>query len=528
MENDANVVGRCIGEGSPSYVSFVTKKILEVGEYVLIDFDGKEVLGLITDLGRGLEAITEDITDPKVVERIKKVEGEDFYIRGRIKILGYVDDHLNFIIPKTPPPPGAIIKKADDDILRRIFSFEGSGITIGRLISHPNVEVQIDVNKMVSRHLAILAITGAGKSNAVKIIVDEIMRIGGCPLIFDMHSEYVGCRFENGEVNRIEPKLNPRNIGLGELLTLMKVTEQAHVQAMYMRRAYNAVKDKLRKQASGEVKSYIDMLLAELKSYLPKGYLSEEGEEGEEGKEKTRSKKDVNSIISCINKLEDMRVKYRHILDENYGEIMDYLELGKANVVDLGGVDEDYADVVVSHTLNTILNGRKEYRSSGGVNGLRYPVFIVIEEAHILAPAYRNTHSKYWISRIAREGRKFGVGLCLVSQRPKALDENALSQANNMIILKLVEPHDQSHVQRASETLSEDLLSSLPSLNPGEAIILGMMTRIPALVKINKFEGESIGGDINVVEEWRKNKMSEDEKLDKLKEEEESIYGSGF
>ncbi|MCD6381212.1 MAG: DUF853 family protein, partial [Candidatus Odinarchaeota archaeon] len=303
----------------------------------------------------------------------------------------------------------------------------------------------------------------------------------------------------------------------------------AYVQAMYMRRAYDAVRAKIRSQASGRVKSYMDMLLEELKSYLPKSYLSEreEGEE-EEDKKKTKAKKDVGAIISCINKLEDMRTKYRNILDENYGEIMNYLKLGMANVVDLGSVDEDYADVVVSHTLNTILNGRKEFRSSGGERGLPYPVFIVIEEAHILAPAYRSTLSKHWISRIAREGRKFGVGLCLVSQRPKALDDNALSQANNMIILKLVEPNDQSHVQRASETLSEDLLSSLPSLNPGEAIILGMMTRIPALVKINKFEGESIGGDINIVEEWRKNKMSEEEELDKLKEEEESIYGSGF
>ncbi|MHA1596929.1 MAG: helicase HerA domain-containing protein [Candidatus Asgardarchaeia archaeon] len=509
---DDDVVGRCIGEGSPSYVSFITKKILEVGEYVVIDFDGKEVLGLITDLGRGLEAITEDITDPRVVERIKRVEGEDFYIRGRIKILGYVDDNLNFIIPKTPPPPGAVIKRADDDTLRRIFSFEGRGITIGRLISHPNVEVQIDVNKMVSRHLAILAITGAGKSNAVKIIVDEIMRVGGCPLIFDMHSEYVGCRFENGEVNRIEPKLNPRNVSLSELLTLMKIGEQAHKQAMYMRKAYNAVRKEIGKQISGEVKSYLDMLIEKL----------------EEMKEDDMYKKDASSIISCINKIEDMKTKYASILDENYGEIVDYLKLGEANVVDLGSVDEDYADVVVSHTLNTVLSRRKEYRSSGGVNGLRFPVFVVLEEAHILAPAYRSTLSKYWISRIAREGRKFGVGLCLVSQRPKALDDNALSQANNMIILKLVEPNDQSHVQRASETLSEDLLSSLPSLNPGEAIILGMMTRIPALVKINKFEGESIGGDPNIVEEWRKNRMSEKEELDKLKEEEESIYGSGF
>ena len=70
--------------------------------------------------------------------------------------------------------------------------------------------------------------------------------------------------------------------------------------------------------------------------------------------------------------------------------------------------------------------------------------------------------------------------------------------------MRLVEPSDQRFVQQASETLSEDLLEQLPSLNIGEAVVLGLMVKIPAIVKINKFEGKLSGGDIDIVSEWKR------------------------
>jgi hypothetical protein len=169
-------------------------------------------------------------------------------------------------------------------------------------------------------------------------------------------------------------------------------------------------------------------------------------------------------------------------------------------VIDLGSVDEDGADVVVSHILRSILEARKNYKRSG--NGLSFPIFLVLEEAHVLAPFDKETLSKYWIGRIAREGRKFGIGLCLVSQRPKRLDSDSLSQASNMIILNLVEPNDQRYVQMASEILSQDLLEQLPSLNVGEAVIIGPSIKVPALVKIDEFKGKLEGTDPNVRKEW--------------------------
>mgnify|MGYP000085345142 CR=1 FL=1 len=500
-----NVVGRCIGEATPSYIEFVSKKMPKVGEYVLIDFDNNKVLGLITTLVRGSTAIPRDIFDPTTVERIKAIEGDEFYIKGIVRILGDVE---TFEIPRTPPPPGTIIWRADDETLKKVFTMGDTGIRIGTLISHPKVPVEIDVNRMVSRHLAILAITGAGKSNTVAVIVDRLLELGGCVLIFDMHSEYSLAEFPHGDINIIPTKINPADLSFSEFKTLLNIPPKAFIQERYFRKAYDEVHN-LRKKGN-----LTGSFLKALREIL-EGYSENED-----------FKADKKSIVAVLNKLDDLERKYEQILKDEAGRLINAISLGKANIIDLGSVDEDLADVIVSHVLRDLLSQRKIHKRSG--KGFPYPVFAVIEEAHILAPADRDTLSKYWITRIAREGRKFGVGLCLVSQRPKIIDSNALSQANNMIILRLVEPGDQRHVQAASETLSEDLVQHLASLNVGEAILLGMMTRVPALVKIDKFEGSVIGRDINIVKAWKEKKVAEETELKELNKEVDDLYGKDW
>lgn len=489
-------LGVCIGEASPTEVTFISKNMPASGEYVTLEYDGKRILGMIEGLVRGSPSISDDLIDPDVVERIVELEGErEQYVRGVVRLLG---DDKDLQLPRIPPSPGTRIMKADPDILREIFG--GTGIRIGRLISHPEVEVRLDANKMITRHLAILAITGAGKSNAVSVIVEGILKLRGMPVLFDMHSEYVNAGFSG--VKRIAPRFNPIYLTFNELRRLMNIDDKAYVQERFLREAFRASEKKIRSGSHS--------LVNEMSSYL-------ESKMADEEKMKDYSSTEKNSLSGVIGKLDDFREKYGGILDEHAPDILDSFEQGKANVLDLGGVDEDYADVIVSHVLRRLLQKRKRKELP--------PAFCVLEEAHILAPAYRSTLSKYWIDRIAREGRKFGIGLCLVSQRPKSLDQNSLSQANNAIIMRLVEPSDQRHVQQASERLSDDLLSQLPSLNVGEAVVVGLMTRIPALVKIDKFQGELGGGDPDVLSEWEAALRSKEDALKAAKRELRDAYG---
>jgi len=104
---------------------------------------------------------------------------------------------------------------------------------------------------------------------------------------------------------------------------------------------------------------------------------------------------------------------------------------------------------------------------------------------------------------IAAEGRKFGVFLTLITQRPSKIDQDVLSQCNSQIILRITNPKDQRAVQDASEQLGESLMRDLPGLNVGEAIIVGPLTRVPLIVKVRERISREGGADIDLVEVLR-------------------------
>jgi DNA helicase HerA-like ATPase len=129
---------------------------------------------------------------------------------------------------------------------------------------------------------------------------------------------------------------------------------------------------------------------------------------------------------------------------------------------------------------------------------------VVIEEAHVFVPKDEDTETKYFASKVAREGRKFGVGLVIVSQRPRGIDANILSQMGSLAVMRMVQPDDQMHVSAASESLSRDLVDQLTSLNPGEAIFAGQWVNLPTFVKVEEVKERTIGSDLKAVEQWRR------------------------
>lgn len=125
-------------------------------------------------------------------------------------------------------------------------------------------------------------------------------------------------------------------------------------------------------------------------------------------------------------------------------------------------------------------------------NELRLPVLFILEEAHNFAPAQASTPAERRAvtstRQIAQEGRKFGVGLVLISQRPSRLDETALSQCNSYVIMRMANPADQNYVRRVIETLGEDEARMLPDLDVGEALLTGQFVNFPVLVRIKEPE----------------------------------------
>lgn len=516
-------VGRVVGEPTTTMAPFLSKFPPRTGEYVIMRYDGAEVLGMVEYVVRGNAALTGEIYDVDVIDKIRVLDkGRNEYVRGVIKILG---DTNNFRIPRIPPPPGTKIYRADSRLLEKIFGKRGSRcIKIGRLLSHEDVPVYLDANMMVTRHLAILAITGAGKSNTVAVLSKELSRVGATLVIFDMHADYVNSDLDR--LNGFQPRINPYYMSLGELTHLLRLDSRAHKQERILRLAYKVAREAVEgSRTSIPPKRFVDVI-----KFVVYRVAADKPPSDINGLDEIENLELYNKVVdtlaqksfrdsayNLLSRIEDFEERLKGIIDPQSPDALSLLRRGYINVVDLSRLDEEDADVIVSHYLRRILYERKKARLNEPViESMTVPVFLVLEEAHILAPKDRSTLSKHWIGRIAREGRKFGVGLCLVSQRPKGLDPDALSQVNNMIILKLVEPSDQRHVQQASEQLSEDLLQQLPSLNVGEAVIIGPMTPLPVMVKIDKFDGRLGGSDINVIDEWGRGHVEEEGSLDDL------------
>ncbi len=361
----------------------------------------------------------------------------------------------------------------------------------------------------MNRHLAILAMTGAGKSNTVSVLIDGLLKYNAPVFVFDMHGEYVDATFTNGEVNVIEPVINPIYMSFSEIKNLANIKGSAHIQERYFRKAFKEAREVISSGGSSS-RDFLEIIFVILE-----GWYNDE----------TRSSNEKNKIMDVMNKVEDLREKYDNLFNINKGNILGTIQIGKANVLDLSQADESIAEVLVSHVMRNSLQYRKNAVHKTSNKTLDFPVFYILEEAHILAPNKRDSNSKFWIQRVAREGRKFGLGLCLVSQSPKTVDHDALSQMNNMIILRLVEPEDQRHVQSASESLSGDLVKQLPSLNVGEAILTGLMTNVPTLVKIDEFKGRRHGGDLDVVSILANFKEDEAEEI---KKQEEDSFNLGY
>ena len=504
--------GWIIGESTPSRSMILFKPQVKPrnGMYLLVETSEGCVLGIVERVLSGHAILGDKIREAEELQAITRYPDfrDKIYRVGIVQWVSLLDPLLKARVrsPSTPPDPGAEAYTAPGSVLQA--AFQGSGqewIPIGHLVSDPSVTVSVNVNRL-TRHLAILAVTGGGKSNTVCVLAKRIVgSLNGTMVVFDIHGEYALARppLAGDKLTSVkQPVIKPFALSFPELRKLARIPDNAHVQERILREAWKKLMEDWRKgNLAGKLsqkKGFLELL---------KTYASAVG-----GKYK-------DSLLGLLNRLDDMEDYYGNVIDSSAPpRLEDYIEPGKLNIIDLSNVDEYAADAVVSHYLRRLLEERKQWKATGGQKGYPVPVLAVVEEAHVLIPSKDDTLTKYWAARVAREGRKFGVGLILVSQRPKNVDQDVLSQTNNKIILRIVEPQDQRYVQAASEQLSEDLMTLLPSLNPGEAIILGGMTRIPAMVKIDKCPVQTGGADIDIVREWMSGSQPKPEGEEDLEE----------
>ena len=412
------------------------------------------------------------------------------------EIIGYYDETFrDFINPGIPPRVGTPVALAENEYLSTVLSRATSGetgsATMGWLSTRAkdNVNIAVDIDAIASTHLAIIASTGAGKSYTASVLVEEMLHAKNraAVLVIDPHGEYETlaqiANHPNFRTNGYQPSVSIRKPGqvkirVGTLpisdfrYLLPNITDRmAYVLGM----AYSRVQKASRNEFKDETRWTVSQLEATLKEIAEDEHSDYAASAG--------------ALIWRLNST--IQVGEERVFDNNQQtRLTDLLRPGNCTVMQLNQVDPREQQVIVASLMRRIYQARlKTEREDADENDdyyLPYPVFVLIEEAHNYAPANANAVSTGVLKQVLSEGRKFGVGVGLISQRPGKLDSDVLSQCNTQFLLRIVNPVDQARVAESVESIGRDLLKELPALNKGQAIISGVAVNTPVICQIRK------------------------------------------
>ena len=227
-------------------------------------------------------------------------------------------------------------------------------------------------------------------------------------------------------------------------------------------------------------------------------------------------------ITRLETKLSDKRLKFITASKKKNGEyystddfadilkqFLGYIEKSNVTIIDLSAIPFEVLSIVVSLLSRIIFDFAFHYskirHSLGEVNDI--PFMLVCEEAHNYIPRNGGAEyaaSKHSIERIAKEGRKYGLNLMVVSQRPSEVSDTIFSQCNNFIVLKLTNINDQSCIKNLLPDNNATLVDVLPTLAAGECLVVGDAVPIPAVVKMDMPNPIPNSSNVNVYDEWKK------------------------
>jgi DNA helicase HerA-like ATPase len=526
-----------VAKSTPNETYIIAYEAPQVASYLYAEAGNLKVVMVVT----GVEAVDEAFTrvfDSKEAEIMARYAKAS----GALKIVVRASPVVDLTArrrPQIPIPPRTPVYQASKEVLEEAFSIcygaftelysdspLSSWVRIGALRSHRDVEVKVNIDAVLSKHLAVLGSTGSGKSNLVAILVDRVAGLGGQVIIIDSHGEYSDMDVASKDVKLVhfEAKVNPLKVSPVVLASTLIPEAAATKQRNLLRKAIRELNSLYSK--SGSERAEAEKRIAELIQRADKELEVEvEDSSGRRylkalyalimkmrDSSSSLAKRDV--FDSILLKLEKSIVEY-DVYSTDVVDPVDLLEPGTIVDVDVSLLPDVARDEVVSYICRQVLQR--------AMFGRLLPTLIVVEEAHLYLKSDSDGAAKQAIERIAREGRKYGVGLVIVSQRPKGIDPNVLSQVNSLCVLKIVQPEDQAYVKQYSEWLTDEMLAALPTLERGEAILLGEWVRMPVAVLIDKHEGKRRGVTASSVKRWIKAKEAKRAELKELVEEEEMV-----
>lgn len=434
-------------------------------------------------------------------------------------------------------------------------------IEIGKHSSSENLSVYVDIHKLILRHCAIFGSTGSGKSNTTVSVLKAILNdyTSSRVILVDPHGEYATA-FPDAKVFKINEASNPLYIPfwlmnfdeLAFFLVGAKPTDDQKIEYRNFRELITNYKKGNFKLKSGDVDPNfitadspipfnVRKVWHDMNWWLNATFSKSNKDDQTKAAAKETSAGDYDKLIPAtfepytmgttepykskhqeyyayekklLARLKDSRYDFLFnpgdYKDENSPkDLHDLLNdwIGsdkKLSILNLSGVPFEVLDITIGlitrFVYDSMFWGRNELYT-----GRNRPLLLAFEEAHAyLNKDDNNSYSKNSVEKIFKEGRKFGIGALIISQRPSEISETILAQIGTVIALRLTNSGDQSIVKSSAPDNLNSLINLLPSLRIGEAVIVGESIKIPSRVRIKLNSPRPTSDDPKLVEAWSK------------------------
>ncbi|PCJ15807.1 MAG: ATPase [Gammaproteobacteria bacterium] len=498
----------------------------QIGSYVLITQEQTKALAMVTRMTEQEKFIPAEpgqnredvINDPLAIRTITLVP------LGRLNTDGEFVRGIGVF-----PTTGAEVHAIGADIIGAMFNrFQSKGYDVGYLPTNENQKVYFDPSSLFGRHFTILGQTGAGKSYTVANILQRA--VATMPkahiVLLDLHGEY----------SWIDKDSSERQYAFDE--GVARYVDARKLEIPYWLMTYAELCDLLidhsEREAANQTAFFRDNLLElRLLEKVSLGldrisvdtpvYFSLDDLVEKVREENSRMVQGATKLIKgpmhgnfdrflirLESKLNDIRYDFllkpqvRNSSDTLEGLLRDFVGLGEPKapitIIDLSSVPFDVRPIVAAQIGRLAFEfnyWNPEYKE--------FPLLLLCEEAHAYIPRDSSaafSGARKSMERIAKEGRKYGVGLGVVSQRPHELSETVLAQCGTFLCLRITNPTDQSYVRNLVPEAERDLMDILAGLGRGECMAMGEAVPLPTRVQFYRPNPSPNSDDIDFHDKW--------------------------
>jgi len=409
----------------------------------------------------------------QIEEVTKQPDGETI---ASASIIGYRDKGLTKA-PRQVIEPDSIVYEADQDLISETLGLKDEGLRIGNLETNPDIGIRVNAEDLY-KHFAVLAQTGAGKSYLSGVLIEELLQNDFPILILDPHGEYSSLSKPNSEredgqafdVKEYSPNTDVNSDAIPLRFSSLNMSKKEMLEVIpdsltnsQMGVLYNALKRLKEKEGDYNLNDVMDAI----------------------------SHEDSTAKWNLLNSLE--QIEEYDIFAEDAIELENLLEKGKATVINLKAVEPDATEITAYLLSKRLFRLRKKDKIP--------PFIMLMEEAHNFAPekSFGKAVSSDILRKIASEGRKFGLGIGVVSQRPARIDKNVLSQCNTQFILRVSNPNDLKAISKSFEGVTSEVESMIKSLPPGVCFVLG--NEYPVMTEVRQRLSEH-GGETQTAKDY--------------------------